>query len=752
MKKYYGNYIGIVVQNNDPERAGKIKVFVPHISSTIYNDWVKTTNDKSIRFIGKDDDIAPILNNLKRVLPWAECAAPLVGESASGRFNNFNLTNTISDSNFYSDTISNTSTFTGVGNAPSKFYDKEIIADAFISAGDNINKPNPLAFEYQPNGYSNEAKGSFAIPAVGAHVWVFFREGNPQFPVYFAASFGQTDWKGIYETKNSPGLDYPGTYENIPDGIAEYNHNVETYRNKYVINQKGGTLEFVNSDLNEKVRLTHYSGSFKEMNNQSTIELSTKNNQKLVLNDQYETVRGFKNEYTGKSHDEIIMRDKYKKIGKLKEEHYQEWKKIVSGIQEFKQLFEIKRTQNNSIKNTDGVTVLKRNSILQTRSGSFADFPVTDGSVSYTALANTNTGPGAGYDQNSNSSADGPSSVNDKKSTASTTTTAPTVERWPSESGRSFTNGSGKSLSTQDGTWDVEDKKDKLKELLEANLPDLTAIENELGIGGSEIIQIAKHKTETIGMVMNDFGSIRLDNIGKLLSNEILIDDDGVYINKAESPLLEYTHVQDLPGGNYTLNVCNRYNVVVGAGGLSLKSYGPTNITGTIMNIAGEQVNIGSANEINIDSKTVNISAEILRLRSKNQRQILINDNLGVNKNVIIGGGIHIEGETYLQHVTAPKEWQVTEKTTVFAKLLEGLQFTADISGVATGSGVTKVSVTLKSDSNPDKVQCYDHSHAFVNLPLTLLDGNQAVRQASKELNTGTNRSIASAQHNVYKG
>ena len=26
---YYGNYVGIVVQNNDPEFAGKVKVFVP---------------------------------------------------------------------------------------------------------------------------------------------------------------------------------------------------------------------------------------------------------------------------------------------------------------------------------------------------------------------------------------------------------------------------------------------------------------------------------------------------------------------------------------------------------------------------------------------------------------------------------------------------------------------------------------------------------------------------------------------------
>ena len=750
MKKYYGNHLGIVIQNNDPDKAGKIKVFVPHISSTIYNNWVKKGENKTLKFIGNniDEDLTEILDDLKNITPWADCAAPLAGESASGRFNNFNLTGSVSESNFLSTITSATSSLTGEGAAASNFYDETTrVSDAFMDASRNVNRPNPLSYEYKPNGYSNEAKGAFCIPSVGAHVWVFFREGNPNFPVYFAASFGQSDWQGIYETQNEPGIDYPGTYENKNASITEYNNNVDNYRNKYVINQKGGTLEFVNSDLNEKVRLTHYSGSFKEMNNQTSIELNTKNKQDLTLNDSYDTVRGFKNEFTGKNLDEIVYRDKYKKIGSLNEEYFQQWKDIISGIQEFKQLFEIKRTNDNSVKNADDVTILKRNSLLQERDGTFKTFPVTDGSTTYQALANTDTAPGAGYDLVADSDGDGPSGMNDPKSGAGGTNQAPTPSRWITQSDKQFINGFGKSLSTKGGSWSVDTRKDDLKELIEASLPELTKIEQELGIGGSEITQITKHKIETIGMLMNDFGSIRMDDIGKLLSSEVLVDDNGVYVNKVESPLVEYVHVQDLPGGNYTLNVCNRFNVMVGAGGLNLKSYGPTNITGTITNLTGEQVNIASENEVNIDAKTINISAEILRLRNKRQRQILIDDNLGVNKNVVIGGGLHVEGETFLQHVTAPKEWQKTELTRVFAKLLSGLTFTARI------GGGTPTSVELTSDSNDNLVQCYDHSHAFVNLPLTLKDTNTEVRQAAgSALNSGISRSVAEAQHNEYKG
>lgn len=759
MKRYYGNHIGIVIQNNDPEKSGKIKVFVPHISSTIYNDWVKSKNDKTIKFIGNnlDGDLTEVLHDLKLITPWAECAAPLVGESSSGRFNNFNLAGTTSDSNFFETISTALTSLTSQGHAPSNFYDETVrVNDAFDKSSNNVNRPNPLSYQYKPNGYSNEAKGAFCIPAVGAHVWVFFREGNPNFPVYFAASFGQSDWQGIYETQTEPGIDYPGTYENKNAGITEYNNNVDSYRNKYVINQKGGTLEFINSDLNEKVRMTHYSGSFKEMNNQTSIELNTKNKQGLTLNDSYDTVRGFKNEYTGKNLDEIVYRDKYKKVGSLNEEYFQKWKDIAAGIHEYKQLFEIKRAKDNTVKDSDGITKLKRNSSLQKRSGEFATYPVTDGSTSYTALNNDNADAVTsvpGYSFFTMVTGDGPSGIdsNNILGAASSTTTAPTVARWPAQSGRTFDNGSNKSLSTQDGSWDVESDKEKIQSFIEASLPELTEIEQKLGIGGSEIVQITKHKVETIGMLMNDFGSIRMDNIGKLLSNEVLVDNNGVYVNKVDSPLIEYTHVQDLPGGNYTLNVCNRYNVMVGAGGLNLKSYGPTNITGTVTNVTGEQLNLASENEVNIDAKTVNISAEILKLRNKNQRQVMIDSNLGVNKNVVIGGGLHVEGELFLQHVTAPREWQRTELTRLFGKLLSGLSFDCSHTFGTGDSTTASGTITLTSDSNDDKVQMYDHSHAFQNIPLTLKDTNSTLRQSASAVNS-TSRSIATSQRNTYKG
>ena len=785
MKEFYGNYVGIVVQNNDPERAGKIKVYVPHVSASVYKRWIERKSNKKFKFLGANIDtvlsqslsggefnqtenLTPILEELKQVLPWAHCAAPLVSENASGRYNNFNNFGNISDSNYYSTFSQSTSSATDTPGKPGYFYEKleNRLSDAFTSNLDNINNPNPLAYEYVPSTYSNRAKGAFGVPAVGSHVWVFFRNGNPTLPVYFAAVYGVTDWRGIYEAYDNPGIDYPGSFENKNSGVIGTitpDVNVETYRSKYVINQKGGSLEITNTDLKENIKLTHYSGSFKEFNNLANIELATNNDQKLTLNDSYDTVRGFRNEYTGKSFDEIIIRDKYKKIGNLNAEYFEQWKELYAPIQDNKQLFEIQRANVSNITDTEGKIVVKRNSIDQKRIGNFAPHPAinqlnysleNDSSdiLTYIQASNFNV---------SNYVVDG-ASLFFVDSLPAQPLTYPSIQNYTAESGIQWEGVPGQSTSSENGVWTPDPKKELIKQLTESILPQLTEIEKKMGIGGSEVVQITKHKIETIGMVVNDFGSIRYDAVGKMLPNELLIDNFGTYQNYSPSPLIEYTHVQDLPGGDYTLSVGNRWNVLVGAGGINLKTLGSFNMTGTIMNIAGEQVNVSSQNEININSKTINISAEILRLRNTKQKQILIENSLGVNNNLIVGGGLSVEGEAFLQHVTAPAEYQVTLPTQAFGTITAGLPVAGVLSVPAIGTGLF-VSVSLGGKSGtfpvfgtinapailttsnplPNGVIVADHSHIFKNIPLTLYDRNSEVREDAKELNNNDSRVVA---------
>lgn len=756
-KEYNSIYLGIVVQNNDPQKRGRVKVFIPHLSPTVYDNWVGSNKDKFFKSI--DGQLKPIMSKLKAILPWAEVSCPLTSENTSKRYNNYLDRSTVSDTNSFSNLSGDSSASTGEIYDQSNFR----VNDAFSDNSNNVNNINPYSFNYKPNTYSNKAKGSFGIPSVGSHVYVFFREGNTQFPVIIGTSFGKEDWQGIYDNE----VDYPGKYENYDKGSTEEDYNVKTYRNKYVLNQKGGVFEINNTDHNEKIKLTHYSGSFKEFNNNTNSELATKNNQKLVLNDEYSTVKGFKNEFTGKNYDEVILRDKYKKIGNLNEKFFEEWKQAFEVIQDKKQLFDIKRTGDNNVE-SDGDIILKLNSIQQTRVGTFSDFPVTK-TNSYLALNNTNTfeesefyfgtglnisgatqgGQAPIYDNNLKKLSDGTDPKAPPSSKIGTTN-----ENWPQESGKTFVNGEGKSLSTQDGDWLPEDK--NLTEDILKIQGDLMIKEKNFGLGGSEIIEISKNKLENIGTVMNDYGSIRFDPIGKLNNNEVLVGSEATYVNSDSGPLLEYVDVQDLPGGTYNLNVNNRYNVMVGAGGINLKSYGPTNISGSITNVAGQQVNIGSENEINIDAKVINISAEILRLRNKRQRQVLIDSSLGVNKNVVIGGGLSVEGEAYLQHVTAPAETQVTNTTQALGQTVPGVAIgwaTVPGGGSYSGSIITVYGGNINdTPASPDSIITYPHTHSFENLPLTLTDTNESTRNSAKNDGINSeNRVVAKPQFNTLK-
>ena len=741
-KKYYGNYLGIVIQNNDPEKAGKVKVWVPHISPTVYTKWNELNQDKSFKFIGKNinSDITDVVEDLKRILPWAVCAAPLNGSSGSGRYNAYEKTGTISDSNNVSDHNHNKDYVKtkyslnneGIGEKPGRKYEIQDlkVTDAFTNAGDvPFENGNKYGYNYNPSTYSNAAKGTFGLPNVGSHVWVFFDNGDPTSPVYFAISHGQEDWKSIYDTSDNNGIDYPGSSENKNSDIQNYDHNTETYRNKYVINQKGGSFEIVNTDNREALKLTHHSGSFKELNNHVNIEFATNNDQKLVQGDKFTTTKGYNNEYVGRDIDQIFIGDKYTKIGNQKYNIFKEYKELLDPIADAKQLFEVKRASKIETE----VGFFKKTSLFQSREGDFEPCPVCTGSnrqlvwdnkYEFTSISTSNNSVHRYDNENpdydfSKVTATIPTiavlnAVGDKSSFLSKSSSCPVC------------GGTGLSPSTKNGTWVEEDKNTYVIQRLKSIATDLTDLEKKMGRGGNEIITITKNKIENIGLVFNDFPSIRVDDIGKIDIDQVLVFDKGVAATQKERPLHEYVHVDDLPGGSLVQSINNKWNVQVGAGGVSIKTVGGLDIGGSITNIAGQQTNIVAEDEINIDSKVITIAAEMLLLRNKNKKQVVVDGNLGVNQNVVIGGSLHVEGELSVQHISAPVEIQETEAVITTGRLVGGTISHEGISSYVGGKILTPTG---------GDVEIYPHTHPFKNVPLKLMKSKDDVRKIGKAAN-----------------
>ncbi|NBW56594.1 hypothetical protein EBR43_02180 [bacterium] len=739
--KYYGNYLGIIVQNNDPLRQGRVKVFVPHISPNIYSKWNEVVRDKKFKFIGANtySDLTDIVDDLKKVLPWATLATPLVGENSSGRFNSFYSTGSISDSSSLEDTFNkpdsneiNTDELTqynqnldNIGEKPGNLFDITYykLKDAFSNpVENNANNINKFSFNYTPECYSNCAKGSFPILNVGTHVWVFFKEGDPNYPVIFASALGGEDFRGIFDVTTTDtalsalknkGLDYPGEYENdsLPTKqdedtgqtiTKEYSINTETYRNKYVINQKGGTIAFVNSDNREMLKLTHYSGSFKEFNNFTNIELATNNDQKLVLNDQFLTVRGTRNEFTELDYDNIVKGDFYRKVGNLNYDLHKQWKDVYKEIAEAKQLFDIQRCE--AYTNNRGV---KLTSSKQSKSGTEGKCPVCNSEETTYFVYNNKTNEWINliYPSTANAEGDfifsrGFSDIGSILQTVSEIGTQGQPRLVSAIDNLDFANssgvifgttcpacgGSGTSPSSFGGTYTEDATKKQIGTLYADKISELAKIEKLMGVGGSEIVEITKHKIETIGMVMNDSGAIRVDMKGKMNISDVSVAKYGTYYGRQPTPLIELVNVDDFPGGNYTLNIGNKYNVLVGAGGINLKSYGVVNISGAVSNIAGEQVNLSSELETNIDGgKRLSLTADVVSIKNRNLDQVVVEGSLGVTNNVVIAGGLHVEGEITGNHITIPTEMQATEACNAFAAPITDA---ANLNGACIGFGL----------------------------------------------------------------
>ena len=614
-------YLGIVVQNNDPERRGRVKVFVPHIAATLYKDWNETFKDsKDKHFVFPDKETNPDLDKvlpfIKETLPWAEMSLPIFGGSASGRYNAFKAKGSTSDSNYWDgDKLDE-------GFRPSQNYARDNkLADAFDQTNRSHNRlVNPNANQYAPSDYSNLARGMFTIPNVGAHVWVFFAGGDCNYPVVFGVSHGLEDWQRIYtsykstdeKSKNFVSPDYPDSYENLSSTEkTSIDHNIKTFRSKHIINSNKHVFEMIDTDLAEVMKMTHYSGSFLEFNNNTTSRLATTNDQLLVLGDQFTTIRHNQSTYVANYQENIIDGDRITKLGDFtaKRKIALQILDILKDTHQYKRLFESKRTE----------AVDPYTSPLQQKSGAPADCPVCGGSGMKFDLACITCG------------------------------------------------GSGKSPSTQDGDYGLDSRKENtLIDKIRENQNKITNLdlEGKFGNGGDDIELLTGNRVTTIGTAFNDMESYRVDPIGKIRDEGVWIGKTGTYVSMAPCPLVEYVDVDNVPGGDWDVTVGNKYTLNVGSNGIRIKTTGSLDMYGTIMNISSESLNLVGQHEVLIGSnKRVEIRGDIINLKpSMGMREgVLVDGQLGVRNNLKVVGGAHIEGELSYLHSTTPFEWYLTE-------------------------------------------------------------------------------------------
>jgi len=217
-------YRGIVVKNNDPALRNRVKIFVSEINTQPLDDWYTEFDNIRTKIGGVNLDSdnwndSEVFEEIASKCCWAEPCYPLMGESGDGRYNKGLQKSTISDSN-YPESFPNLELIKdSSGNlkggfnvqkgsfAPAALYDMGgyDITDAF--GGPSFGKANPYSCGYHPNKSVNKTKGSFGIPEVGSKVWVFYENGDTDFPVYFGVYRNTRELLSPYGLDNVGGVD-----------------------------------------------------------------------------------------------------------------------------------------------------------------------------------------------------------------------------------------------------------------------------------------------------------------------------------------------------------------------------------------------------------------------------------------------------------------------------------------------------------------------------------------------------------------
>ena len=507
------------------------------------------------------------------------------------------------------------------------------------------------------------------------------------------------------------------------------------YRNKLIINQRGGTVEINNSTDREEIKLSQYSGSNLSINNVVTSELATNNKQTTVLHDEYKTVGNNSSTYIEKDSIERIGENSYELKGFTTKEQIDEhvkWRDSYRNVADANASF----TGGSRPGNPD-IGARNKRGIATSRFINYMGPPpiVKDKSNQVNPYTNV---------------AADPSQV------ISGTATLADVQQ-------AFGAG-GQSDSTQDGSSRGGSVP---AGLLVSKQGELLDIERKLGNGGDQIAAVKRHSLETIGAVVNTYPSVRVDDIGRSMPTQVGVSKNSVFKHFGAVPLVEEVdNASNFPCGTKSLTVGNKYNVIVGSGGVEIKTTGPVTISGTSTKLVGTIVNVSGSKGATVNSSSyVDIYAPRVVLRSQNQ--ILIDSSAGIAKNLIVSGSTFTEGELYVNHISAPVEVQQTHDTHLFGRIIEEKDIARIIPGkkigkiesgrkigtctipggssagtydvISTGEGLTIISenqpYTIRSEVQTDTVEIQPHSHHFFNLPLSLYSTNIKMREAAIDNN-----------------
>lgn len=693
-------YEGIVVANADPDRSGQVLVYIPTLDGTPFLEELKNKDEiiKKYTNLSEKDGLRDKKDIILQKSRWATVNLPVISSGSPTLYNARSGQVTSSEAETREkDTGFNTTEMPGAlyerpenrlvaGHGP--VNDKSDLE----STGYGGVNTDPDNDKYYPELYTNSAKGWFSVPAVGALVRIIFPDDSTSHPIIIGYVQDYSALRRIFKADRSGfrGYHYPSGYENIEGAELE-----ELYRNSTILTTGAGALTFCDTDKFKRINLSHYTGSFLEYKNNGFQSLVKGKSSTLITGDSFETVEGNLNVRVKKDYITVIDHSYDIKIGSRKYDLYKaaadalveraavlsEFEKQrtgglrddVFGIVEgaHKPLDSDKsKAKNRNIYSAGSGEIKNVSKIKSVRTLTPKEIKKnTDpADASHTASYNNLKSYGLKRPDGSFIGQSDSNREKFKKSQQPAWSESLTSYKEYSKKGEwDLRDDPKKSLSTAGGDYkdtpctSIEDQK-KIEKHVNDKIGDILKQDTT---GGDFRQEVTRDYELHVGAANNHYPAVRVDPIGGLVMAGVAQGDTGVSNMYKSVPLVEHTGIGDnFPCGNYTIHCGNKFNVKANSGGISMKTSGIAEIAGVSTILSGKHLlQLTTSGNISMEAgKSLTISADILSLRQSKNKQLSLGGSVGVENNITVGGSAIINGEAYLQHVTAPAEIQTTDQ------------------------------------------------------------------------------------------
>ena len=196
-------------------------------------------------------------------------------------------------------------------------------------------------------------------------------------------------------------------------------------------------------------------------------------------------------------------------------------------------------------------------------------------------------------------------------------------------------------------------KYQQAKQKAEANIQKTLETEAKLGTGGSRTTIIQASETLYVGLGFNRNNSYEIVEKAHVSPGSLACDAKNAKPGKTFGVAKGYQSNGVIgkqtslgwpsASGTYSIKCANKYQLIAGAGGVTMATKGPMTISGGITTITGPQVTVGSSSgPLTLEGDVVSITGKTITL-APTDANVFVKGTVSCTGNAVFGGQVHAE-------------------------------------------------------------------------------------------------------------